>query len=84
MNGQGLLPTIHVYTDAKGRLAWALLGCPCLEHNGYNESVVGDPLFFFYKAPQLVRAVHTVKVAYHLHRDGRALQVAVTVADQVI
>ena len=27
-----LLPVIHVYTTCEGKLSWALLDCPCLEH----------------------------------------------------
>ena len=32
INSFSLLPTIHVYTTCEGKLSWALLGCPCLEH----------------------------------------------------
>ena len=32
INSFSLLPTIHVYTTCEGKLSWALLDCPCLEH----------------------------------------------------
>ena len=93
INGRSLLPTIHIYTDAGGKLQWSLSGCPCLEYVeavgsereavGSQQEAVGS-IFGFHKAPQLVKAVHRVEDSLHIGRDDRAWLLVCTVADQAI
>ena len=82
INGRSLLPTIYVYTNAVGELAWAHLGSPCLEHR--DEAAFGAETFGFHRAPQLVRAVHTLEGSYHIRRADRAFRLITTIADQAI
>ena len=90
INGRSLLPTILLYTSCNGKLAWALLGSPCLECVDLEATAaVGAAssertLFGFHKAPQLVRTVHRLERSFFIHRDDRAWRLAVTVADQAI
>ena len=89
IDGRSLLPTIYVYTNSQGNLAWALLGMPCLEYR-HEETAIGVPpatqpeWFGFHKAPQIVRSVHQVEAAHHIGKADRQLRVVLTVADQAI
>jgi len=87
INGRSLFPTIHIYTDAGGKLQWALSGCPCLEY--VEKEAIGSnqgpgSIFGFHKAPQLVKAVHRVEDSLCIGRDDRAWRLVCTVADQAI
>ena len=96
IDGRSLLPTIYVYTNSQGHLAWALLGMPCLEYRqeetaiGVPETAIGVPpatepeWFGFHKAPQIVRSVHRVEAAHHIGKADRQLRVVVSMADQAI
>ena len=98
IDSTSLLPTIHVYTTCEGKLAWALLGCPCLEHVASDKAAVGaeksaavnaNPQklkrwFGFHSAEQLVSTVHRVEDSFNICRADRAFRLVVTVADQAI
>ena len=99
INSFSLLPTIHVYTTCEGKLSWALLDCPCLEHfprkeaaavgAGKEAAAVGARTdttrwFGLHSGEQLINTVHRVERSYNLHRADRAFRLVVTVADQAI
>jgi hypothetical protein len=100
VKSRSLLPTIHIYTNTKGALSWALAGCPCLEYvevgSGSSVQAVGcassqgassqnvSNNFGFHKAPQIVKSVHQVEEALGIKRDDRAWRVVCTVGDQAI
>ena len=95
VNGQSLLPVIHIYTNSDGILSWALLGCPALEASVNSaEAANGTPMsenaaenatvFGFHKAPRMVYTVHELENKYHIFRDDRNARVVVTCADQAI
>ena len=97
IDSASLLPVIHVYTTREGKLSWALLGCPCLEHiapPGNNAAAVGAEnaavgantkrWFGLHSADQLISTVHRVEDSFYLRRDDRAFRLAVTVDDQAI
>jgi hypothetical protein len=90
INGKSLLPVIQLYTDNRGKVSWALLGCPCLEHteqaspDNSAAAVGAGPIFGFHKARQLIRAVHAVEATYHINKLDRGFRQVLTVADQAI
>ena len=57
IQGRSLLPVIYLYTNARGELAWALIGMPCLEYRP-EKTAIGVPnpacatFFGFHKAAQ--------------------------------
>ena len=98
IDSTSLLPTIHVYTTCEGKLAWALLGCPCLENVASDKAAVGAEKsaavnstpqqlkrwFGFHSAEQRVGTVHRVEDSFNICRADRAFRLVVTVADQAI
>jgi len=88
INGQSLSPTIYICTNARGELAWELLGCPCLEQvhepDAAANGAARHSIFGFHKSPHMVKAVHELEARYNIGRDGRALRVVSCVANQAI
>ena len=88
VNGQSLLPIIHIYTNSQGMISWALLGCPCLEASQLADTKQvangTEEMFGFHKANRMIGAVHALETRYHIDRDDRAARLALTVADQAI
>ena len=92
VNGQSLLPVIHIYTNDQGVLSWALLGCPCLEASELSSAVDDastvahgeNTICGFHKALRMVTVVHSLEKQYHIHRDDRAARLVLTIGDQAI
>ena len=88
VNGQSLLPIIHIYTNSQGMISWLLLGCPCMEASKLADTKQvangTEQIFGFHKANRMVGVVHALETRYHIGRDDRAARLALTVADQAI
>jgi hypothetical protein len=90
INGQSLLPVIHIYTTCAGKLAWPLLDCPCLENiqtsqdKGVAVGTVPKRWFGFHSAEQMIKVVHKVEKSFRIAQEDRAFRLLVTVADQAI
>ena len=71
VNGQSLLSTIHIYTNTKGMISWALLGCQCLEASALDDddsmhAANGtSEIFGFHKAKRMVGIVHASETISH-------------------
>ena len=65
VNGQSLLPVLHIYTNNQGVASWALLGCPCLEASKLDDEAAAadgaNEIFGFHKAKRMVSAVHALE-----------------------
>ena len=90
VKGQSLFPAIYVYTNHRGRISWALLGCPCLENITKSDAANGatrieqSSIFGCHKAPQLVRKVHELEQNFNIGREDRVCRLVTTVGDQAI
>ena len=90
VKGQSLFLVIYVYTNHRGRISWALLGCPCLENITKSDAANGatpveqSSIFGCHKAPQLVRKVHELEKSFNIGREDRVCRLVTTVGDQAI